>query len=489
MNVVLLVVDSLRARSLGGERPEARAPRLDRLAQQTVTFRQARATECWTLPTHLSMFTGLLPSAHGAHFRGMAYAHPSPTVAEHFAARGYHTEVVTRNSLFDGTVPGATRGFRRHTKPLAELRWPDPLGLLLALSKPRVRRLIETSGFFHVLQRDDGAFLRTLARMIIPADQLVLDYTLEQMAAHRRHDRPYFMFLNLYDLHAPYAPRPHSPLRSFGSLEGWIENLMLPRLATQLGSHAYLREGFGFSARARQILHGRYVDAIELMDDKLGAFVESARAGGLLDDTMLVVVSDHGEAFGEHELYFHDASVYDTHLHVPLWIHHPAVAPQMVDDVVSTRGLYTLLSRLAAGQGIGGTLLDAHARAAHPVALAEHFHYPHVARMRPRYAQDIAAAIVGRRKLIVRREGGELYDLAQDPDERAPAPASIADLVALCQNDGAPGPAIDDAVAHLERWWTVAGLPAPRRDRPRAAADTAVTFDPPAPSVTPRSGM
>ena len=470
MNVVLLVVDSLRACSLGRRAPDdPHTPLLDRLARDTIAFRQARATECWTLPTHLSMFTGLLPSAHGAHFQSMAYAERTPTLAERFAAAGYHTEVVTRNSLFDGTIPGATRGFQRNTRLLAELRVPDPLGVLLALSKPRVRRLIQTSGFFHVLQRDNGAFLSTLARMIIPADHLVLDYTLEQMAAHHRGGKPYLLFLNLYDIHAPYPPRPHSPLRSFASLAGWIENLMLPRLSTQLGSHAYLREGFAFSPRARRILRDRYARAIELMDGKLGAFIDAARGTGLLDDTVLVVVSDHGEAFGEHELFFHDASVYDTHLHVPLWIHHPACAPRTVDDLVSTRDLHGLLANIAEGRGLAGTLLDDRARAARPVALAEHFHYPPVPGSRPRYAQDIAAAVVGRRKLIVRREGGELYDLAADPDERAPLAASSDDFAARCRADGAPEPAVREAVAHVERWWTVAGLPAPRRDRPRRA--------------------
>src|SRR5262249_45380209 len=148
--------------------------------------------------------------------------------------------------------------FTRNTKILAELRWPDPLGLLLALSKPRVRRLIRTSGFFHVLQREDGAFLNTLARMIIPADARVLAYTLEQMATLRRAGRPYFFFLNLYDVHAPYPPRTDSPLASFRTLAGWVENLMLPRLSTQLGGHAYLREAFAFSPRAQRILRRRY---------------------------------------------------------------------------------------------------------------------------------------------------------------------------------------------------------------------------------------
>ena len=468
MNVVLLVVDSLRARSLRPDAADApHTPFLARLSRETVAFTQARATECWTLPTHLSMFTGLLPSAHGAHFRTMAYGQPAPTLAERFSAAGYHTEVVTRNSLFDGTVPGATRGFQRNTKLLAALRGPNPLGLLLALSKPRVRRLIRTSGFINVLQRDNGAFLDTLSRMVIPADHLVLDHTLAQMAAHRRAGRPYFFFLNLYDVHAPYPPRPHSPLRAFTSLAGWVENLMIPRLSTQLGSHAYLRDGFAFSPRAQAILRDRYRRAIELMDGKLAAFVDAARDAGLLDDTLLVVVADHGEAFGEHDLFFHDASVYDTHLHVPLWIHHPQCAPAQVDDVVSTRDLYGLLANVAGGRGLGGTILDPHARAARPLALAEHFHNPNVPGARRRYVQDIAAAVLGRRKLIVRREGAELYDLATDPDESRPDAATVADFAALCERDGAPTAAIAEASAHLARWWQLADLPPLRRDRSR----------------------
>jgi len=457
MNVVLLVVDSLRAASLG--RPGGpRTPFLDRLATDTVCFRNAHATECWTLPTHMSMFTGLLPSEHGAHFQTMAYVGAQPTVAEVFAARGHHTEVVTRNSLFDGTVPGSTRGFRTNTKILAERRGPDPLGLLLALSKPRVRRLIRTSGFFHVLQRDDGAFLGTLARMIIPADRRVLDHALHRMTDLRQAGRPYFLFLNLYDVHAPYPPRAHSPLASFGSLDGWIENLMLPRLSTQLGGHAYLADGFAFSQRAQRILCARYHRAIELMDAKLAAFWDAARAARLLDDAMVVVASDHGEAFGEHDLWFHDASVWQTHLRVPLWIHHPDRAPGVVDDVVSTRDLFGLLAAVAEGRGVAGTLLDPDWRAAHPVALAEHFHYPHAPAMSPRYRQNCAAAVVGRWKCHVRREGMVAYDLAADPDETTPLPASIAMLEDVARRDGAPRDAVAAGAAHLRRWAATAGL-------------------------------
>jgi arylsulfatase A-like enzyme len=87
-NIVLLVVDSLRHDAVFDRPPDR--PGLgffERLAAESICFTRAYATECWTLPTHMSMFTGLLPSAHGAHFASMAYRHAarrspssSPTV-------------------------------------------------------------------------------------------------------------------------------------------------------------------------------------------------------------------------------------------------------------------------------------------------------------------------------------------------------------------------------------------------------------------------
>ena len=104
---------------------------------------------------------------------------------------------------------------------------------------------------------------------------------------------------------------------------------MLPSVLPQVSGHAYLRPGFHLSARAAP-------DAPRPLPPRHRADGRQARcdsttpraARGLLDDTLLVVTSDHGEAFGEHGLYFHDASVYETHLHVPLWIHHPDRAPR-----------------------------------------------------------------------------------------------------------------------------------------------------------------
>src|SRR5262245_18811809 len=100
LNILFLVVDSLRAASLAKTGAHPRTPFFDRLDDEMVSFRRAYAAECWTLPSHVSMFTGLLPSVHGAHFQHMGYTGSSPTIAEIVAEKGYHTEVVTRNFMF-----------------------------------------------------------------------------------------------------------------------------------------------------------------------------------------------------------------------------------------------------------------------------------------------------------------------------------------------------------------------------------------------------
>jgi arylsulfatase A-like enzyme len=88
VNILMLVVDSLRFDAVG---PTA-TPFLHRLHSEATWFRRAYATECWTLPSHASMFTGLLASQHRAHFQTMGYEESHPTIAELCRQAGYQTE-------------------------------------------------------------------------------------------------------------------------------------------------------------------------------------------------------------------------------------------------------------------------------------------------------------------------------------------------------------------------------------------------------------
>lgn len=426
MNIVLLVVDSLRFDTASA----ADLPFFRRLDTEALCFRRAYATECWTLPSHTSMFTGLLPSEHGAHFQSMGYVGQTHTIAEVCRSAGFHTELVTRNSIFDGTLPGITRGFDRNVRLASQRPLLDPLSLMLAASKPRFRRQIRSSGFFHPAQRHNRRFIMDFARAMLPADRRTLSYVAARADELRAQRRPFFLFANLYDVHAPYAPQERSILSPFWSLNGMAENsVMLPFVLPRLGGHQYLAPGFRIAQSGRAMLQRRYRRAVALMDRKLEQFYEAIRAAGVLDDTLLIITSDHGEAFGDHELYLHDASVYDTHLHVPLWIRHPEHPPAVVDDIVSTRDLFGLMRSVALSGRPAGTILDPAYRRAHPVALAEHFYYPHCPTMAAKYRVNQRAVITPERKFVAREgERPVAYDLAQDPDEREPSAVDVSSV-------------------------------------------------------------
>lgn len=431
MNIVLLIVDSLRKQSVptsGSASPSF----FSAFEGESVSFQRAYATECWTLPTHLSMFTGLMPSEHGAHFQTMAYQGKAPTIAELLAARGYVTELATRNPVLDGTIPGVARGLSKIELILADYgRGLNPLSIGLALSKPRFLRQIKASGFFTPKQRASREFLAHFARATLPADDQVLAYALRRLDETKRRRENLFLVCNLYDVHAPYPPSARSIFRSWGSPANWLENARMPFVLPHLGGHAYLREGFHLSDANRKALLGRYETAIALTGERLGRFVSDAAAGGLLDDTLLIVTSDHGEAFGEHGLYLHDASVFQTHLHVPLYVRHPRLSPERIADVVSMRHVFGLMLSAGAGELWKDTILEAEFRARHRVARAEHFYYPHSSTMAERFRVNQQAVIVDDEKLVRRAASVARYDLSQDPSETRSEDASPEKFAAL----------------------------------------------------------
>lgn len=448
MNICLIVVDSLRAKSLRS----IDAPFFSVLEREFIAFRRAYTTECWTLPTHMSMFTGLLPSEHQAHFQTMGYYGRAPTIAELLRDAGFHTEVVTRNSIFDGTVPGVVRGFQHRTSVLSELNGFNPMSLVLAISKPRFQRQIATSGFFHHLQRESREFVTQFARATVPADREALAHIFERIRQLRRDQSPFFIFANLYDVHAPYPPAEKSIFRPIFSKSGISEALRMPFVLPQLGGHAYLAPGFKISESSRELLLGRYHTAIELMSAKLAEFYSKLASAGVLEDTLVIITSDHGEAFGDHGLYLHDSSVWQTHLHVPLYVHHPRVSPASVDDLVSTKDIFGLMRAVALESNVNGTILDPQYRELHPIAVAEHYCSPHATHAQPTYRQNLIAAICGSTKIMLRREGSLGVDLDQDPDEASPVPLSLEEFESSCVRSKSSTDTVQRTMAHLRSW-------------------------------------
>ncbi len=479
-SIVWVLWDTVRAASLGvyGYERET-TPTLERLASRGVVFERAISPSPWTLPTHASMFTGLAPHALETDWKKPLENEPA-TVAEILRANGYRTGGFIANLFYCSRESGLDRGFMdwkdypvvslpeflrstslaraavtagvpaalrlatRITRVAAARRATQPADATRAtaaasapvVATPRVQDAAaatsatdsaasETSLAPHdTLQRRIG--FRQRLRLLQDAGRKDADAVnrefLDWLDADP--DRPFFAFLNLFDAHAPYLP-PAPFDAAFGA--------RLP------GRNPFLTDGRRYSPRELQAEIDAYDGAIAWLDDRLARLIAALEQRGVLDRTILIVTSDHGEEFLEHGVMTHGNSLYDPALHVPLLIIAPGRAPQAVrvPHWVSTTDLAaTVLDLAGVDARLPGRTLrrfwsdpaplarDAdtlRARVSFSWRKADHY---------PISKGDIEAVFVDPWKYILNGDGREeLYDLRADPGETVDLAGTAADSV------------------------------------------------------------
>ncbi|HXE58179.1 MAG TPA: sulfatase [Gemmatimonadales bacterium] len=314
-NVLLIILDTVRSLNLSAYGyPKPTSPELERLARSGVRFDNAFSPSAWTLPSHLTLVTGRHLHQLGA---GL---HPSldgrvPTLPELLRARGYATAGFVANARYVSWESGITRGFARFED------YPRSLGEAIQGS------LLARRAYHHVGKLVELPPLRprVLAADINRALLAWLDGT---------GGRPFFAFLNYLDAHDPYEP-PDPVARRFG-----IDPTR--REPEPDGEVPHTPESMRWQLAA-------YDAAIAHLDAELGRLFRELDRRGLLANTIVVVTSDHGEAFGEHRLIRHGSSVYGCMVRVPLLVAWPGRIPagHVVTAPVSLRDVPATIAELA----------------------------------------------------------------------------------------------------------------------------------------------
>jgi len=303
-NVVLLILDTVRSNDLslyGYDR--ATTPRLTRLAESSTVFDWAIAPSSWTLPSHVAMLTGKRAGEVSARWRH-PYDGAFPSIAELLQRDGWATAAFTANYFYTLRESGISRGFthfegNRLTVKQAVVGTPImQLGGLQQLSYSRKLRTIANN-----LRHFDWHTTNTLSDR--KSARAVVGSFLAWQA--RQGDHPFFAFLNLFDAHKPY--RVEAPFDTM----------------------------FGSDRSDR----GDYDRSVAYIDHWVGVLVDSLARRGVLNHTLLIVTSDHGELFGEHGLTDHGNSLYLPVVRVPLLLRLPGQVPagSRVGTAVSPRHL------------------------------------------------------------------------------------------------------------------------------------------------------
>jgi len=436
-NIVYIFLDTVRSWNLslyGYERPTS--PELDRFAARGVTFDRAIAPSTWTLTTHLSAFSGLLPSE----MTGLArldyddpVPHDRPLLSEVFARHGYTTAGFVANLYFATREFGLDRGFARYED------YPISLGQMVLSTAPG--RLLSKNGRVRRLLDMEDIVGRKRAHRIT-------DDFLEWQA---KQDRPFFAFLNYYDAHEPYLAPPEFTGKFADELpqEGsFFEPFRAERLRMEDVAADEVR---------RQL--DMYDAAIASQDAELGRLFDTLEERGLIDNTIVVIVSDHGEEFMEHGRVGHVRNAYMSVIHVPLVI----VAPGRVPAATRVAQMVTLADVPATILELAGVEQPSAMPGASLTAFWDGSPPPEprpiVSEVNPGPAKH-KSLLAGRYHLLRRRgEPLELYDLSVDPREQtnlAALPterALVARLEALMDSllppSGRPdAPEVHDADAH-----------------------------------------
>lgn len=327
-NIILLVLDTVRAWNLGWHGyGRATTPRLDRRWQGGVIFDRVLSTAPWTLPSHASMFTGLLPADLSA-----GWATPLDqtrrTVAEALAAAGYATGGFVANYRYAGAATGLARGFSRYVD------YPVDLS-----------EAIRTTSFFRRVLRI-GRVQEWLGRNRVFEAKLAADINRDFLAwLEQAGDRPFFGFVNYVDGHSPYLPP--APFDSM-----WVKNdptQVARRFA--VGMERVFGPGPIPGPLLVEYLDG-YDGALSYLDQQIDSLLNALDRRGRLRNTIVIVTADHGEHFGEHGLIQHGNSLYLPLLHVPLVFWGPGLVPGRVRvrAPISLRHLAATITGLA---GIG----------------------------------------------------------------------------------------------------------------------------------------
>jgi len=421
-NVIVYLIDTLRADKLQAVNPRSRVltPGLARFVETAAVMAGAHTQENWTKPSVATLLSSLFPWQHQAITTEAVVPNDVELLPETLSARGFHTGAFIANGYVSDRF-GFRQGWTSYRNYVREGR-------------------------------------RNVAQYVA-AD--VLEW-LDQ----RPQEKPFFLYVHTIDPHVPYKPprqflemydaTPYSGVVNFASDNELLEKIKAGRIP--------------LNARDKVHLEALYDGEISYHDVHFNSILDGLARRNLADDTMVIIVADHGEEFWDHGSVGHGHSVYEELLHIPMIVRLPGTTATAlrVEDAV---GLVDVMPTVL--EALGQPLPDGLAGQSFlPLLRGETADAPRTAVSG--FMEGWRTVVSGRYKLIHRTlERQMLYDLSRDPHEQTDLgpehPIGVRYLRGML---GMALGAAEDAPA------AAATGTAPRRARPQVHEQETTTIDP-----------
>jgi arylsulfatase len=417
-NIILIVIDALRARNLGCYRKDrASSPNIDKIADKGVLFENVYCSWNTTDQSLTAILTGRYPRTHGIVHHGDKIKREDLNAFETLNVK-LLSQVLQDNGYETLAVDWMARWFKRgfdyygyrpernllrklvyyvFTLPYVHLKYiASNIQLLRIYTKKR--RFTAASlwkGFKDVFR----TFLFTFELARVQDARFVTELAEEFIKKSRKEN--FFLFLHYWDTHTPYN---------------------CPRI--------FLEKKKGHMT-SKEALLAKYNGAVRYVDQQIGRLFDSLREERLLEDTLIIITSDHGESLTEHDIFFDHHGLYDVTTHVPLILYYPKAFSEpkrvkgLVQHVDLVPTLYELLNIKYKDYELDGASLM-------PLARGEKKEIRHFAFNEESYVQRKIGFRTKKFKYIFSPDGvgmcnycqqvhggeEELYDLEVDPEEK-----------------------------------------------------------------------
>lgn len=321
-NFIIIISDALRPKdmSLYG-REKVCDPFLRRFAEECVVFENNFAASNGSDPSVTSLFSGQYPNTSG-----FIHQHPFMRKNEidklkknkfwlplYLQEKGYETISATPLHLW------FKKGFDSYTDK-------DSLKTGRFLDKPVIKRaLLALPNWAYALGKK---LTKVRASPEFYSCEKVMDNAMSKVSSAKK---PFFLFMHMVDTHYPYAIAKMKDIQGKEDLNSVTNKIKYPK------QREYIKKRFfDLNARNMEQIEQKRDDSILAVDKQIERFIGFLNKSGLLKNTFIAILSDHGDNFGEHDNYFCRGGLYDESVHVPLIIRAPGLKPGRVGGITQT---------------------------------------------------------------------------------------------------------------------------------------------------------
>jgi len=333
-NVILISLDTLRADYLSlYNESMGTSPNLKKIGKNSAVFENALSVTSWTLPAHASIFTGKYPFNHNTTKIDQLLRAEENTLAEILSSNGYNTAAFVSGSYVNSKY-GLSQGFETYKDRL------DFISIAHTFDKFSLKKALNPMiNLFSGKVYTDTGELSYFYRNILGSDLMKTAEENNEMIfswLEKNKNNKFFLFLHYFDPHDPYTlgeqfREKFTNITKKSYLRLDVDKRYMPVNKTDL-----------------EYVKSLYKAEIFYLDAYLGKLFEQLENMELINKSILIITSDHGEEFYDHGNFFHQRTLYEEVLKVPLIIHYPGkIKPSVIAQRVQNMDVFpTILDLL-----------------------------------------------------------------------------------------------------------------------------------------------